>query len=298
MSFDIRGLCQRPFFNLVAKGALKHSVLVVDDEVGKTLACLGGRFCSIGVANVVNCKVFSEPVSSLQYISRIDGIRPFYVNNNSSKTPGRHLVFLVSDFLWLYERNFVNALRSLSEGMHAFYEKITILTTVTEKSHAICLEFGGRNNKNLKTTGVSCTDSPFLDATDSSSFQYDKYAAHLSKTVLSEIKSLQSTEGAHKIDRDINGSAQLCKINIQYFPLHCRPLSVKKICSSSDQKRDDEDNFAKLDQVPFELFNYVAHSAKYGFQHFHIFPEEKRKTYGNDMNKLIAKIFQKTIVAT
>ena len=128
MSFDIRGLCQRPFFKLVAKGALKHSVLVVDDEVGKTLACLGGLdfLYSIGVANVVSCKVFSEPVSSLQYISRIDGIRPYYVNNNSSKSPGRHLVFLVSDFLWLYEINFVNALRSLSEGMHAFYKKITI----------------------------------------------------------------------------------------------------------------------------------------------------------------------------
>ena len=294
MSFDIRGLCQRPFFKLVAKGALKHSVLVVDDEVGKTLACLGGLdfLYSIGVANVVSCKVFSEPVSSLQYISRIDGIRPYYVNNNSSKSPGRHLVFLVSDFLWLYEINFVNALRSLSEGMHAFYEKITILTTVTEKSHAICLKFGGRNNKFVKTTEASCTDSPFLDATDSSSFQYDKYAAHLSKTVLSEIKSLQSTEGAHEIDRDVNGVAQLCKINIQYFPLHCRPLSVKNIYSSSDQKRDDEDNSAKLDQVPFELFELCSPLSKVWFPALpRIFPEEKRKTYRNDMNKINSKDF-------
>ena len=156
--------------------------------------------------------------------------------------------------------------------MHAFYEKITILTTVTEKSHAICLEFGGRNNKNLKTTGVSCTDSPFLDATDSSSFQYDKYAAHLSKTVLSEIKSLQSTEGAHKIDRDINGSAQLCKINIQYFPLHCRPLSVKKkYVVQAIRKEMTKTTLPNSIKCRLNYSNYVAHSAKYGFQHFHTY---------------------------
>ena len=76
------------------------------------------------------------------------------------------------------------------------------------------------------------------------------------------------------------------------FSITLSAAKRKNIYSSSDQKRDDEDNSAKLDQVPFELFELCSPLSKVWFPALpHIFSEEKRKTYRNDMNKINSKDF-------
>ncbi len=286
--FDLIGLCQRAFFNLVAKGQLKHSIFVIDNEVGKTLECIGGLdfLYSLGVTNVVDFAIFDQAHTSAMKINQLDGLRPFYTsnnnssnnNNNNNKLEGRHLIFLVSNFLWTYEPYFLNAMTSMFDDKYIVYDKFTILSIVSEKSHGIYMSLRSDIQKNVDSVHPGHMDDD-LD-TNSSSFRYDEYAVHLSRKALNKIMSNRNENSSSNNNGNI-----LCNINIQYFPMHCRPLNIDKIILS-------DNNGTNVSSSSYTIFEINSPFNKSWFPALpHIFPKHIQGNYGNDMNAINSKDF-------
>ena len=93
---DLTEQCSAPFFELVALGLLKHSILVLDDATAKTVGSLGGIefLCQLGVANAVSIESFAAPVFDKKAFCRLDGLRCLFLPPTNDETKTRNLIFV------------------------------------------------------------------------------------------------------------------------------------------------------------------------------------------------------------
>ena len=192
---DLNEQCRAPFFELVARGLLKHSIMVVDQATATTIQSLGGLdfLYGLGVANAVNIDLFAAPVNDKDTISKLDGLRCLFIpQGDGEATRQRHLVFFVSGVLWAYESYFVNAMMSRTGTKQQLaFERITILSTLSEKGHE-CFPVDHENGKSVPP------------------FHYDEFAVRVSQRAFQEE---HTTVG-------------VAKLNVRFFPMLVRPVRI------------------------------------------------------------------------
>jgi hypothetical protein len=267
---DLRDRCRAPFFKLVAKGLLKHSIVAVDDEVGATLETLGGLefLYGLGVANVVNINYFKDgPVVSETNLSRLDGLRCLFVPDADHKTSARsnnlqkcdrHLVCIVSGFLWDYGENFLNALLSSTgngeEPYAPAFDRVSIFATMSERGHECAAE-----------------------AVDGGSFRYDEFAAKLSQRSLVMAMHQNAQQGL-VLGGGKEGPPMLSKLNVRFFPLLVRPVLA------NDDSEDGGGRSAPDNIQCFEISNSLSTSLFPPMPH--VFPNDVQHRCGGNINQL------------